>query len=80
MYTSTNGTGGVADTIKRKGGVSQACLGKSTSFIFDIHNMSIGHSKKCHFQSEAKFEAIDVKMSFNYDANTTHFHNKGFRT
>ena len=43
MYASTNGTGGVGDTIKRKGGVSQACFGKSTSFIFDIHNMSIGH-------------------------------------
>ena len=35
-------------------------------------------SKKSHFQSEAKCEAIDMKMSFNYDANKTHFHNKGF--
>ena len=26
-------TGGVGETIKRKGGVSQACLAKSTSFI-----------------------------------------------
>ena len=34
-------------------------------------------SKKTHFQSEAKCEAIDMKMSFNYDANKTHFHNKG---
>ena len=32
-YTSTDCTGGVGETIKRKGGVSQACLGKSTSFI-----------------------------------------------
>ena len=28
----------VGETIKRKGEVSQACLGKSTSFILDIHN------------------------------------------
>ena len=32
-YASTDCTGGVGETIKRKGGVSQACLGKSTSFI-----------------------------------------------
>ena len=38
-YSSTDCTGGVGETIKRKGGVSQACLGKSTSFILDIHNM-----------------------------------------
>ena len=30
---------GVGETIKRKGRMSQACLGKSTSFIWDIHNM-----------------------------------------
>ena len=30
------------------------------------------------FQSEVKCEAIDMKMIFNYDANKTHFHNKGF--
>ena len=35
-------------------------------------------SKKSHFQNEAKYEAIDMKMIFNYDANKTHFHNKGF--
>ena len=35
-------------------------------------------SSKTHFQSEAKCEAIDMKMIFNYDANKTHFHNKGF--
>ena len=38
-YSSTDCTGGVGETIKRKGGVSQACLGKSTSFPLDIHNM-----------------------------------------
>ena len=38
-YASTDCTGGVGETIKRKGGVSQACLGKCTSFILDIHNM-----------------------------------------
>ena len=31
--------GGVGETIKREGGVSQACLGKSTSCILDIHKM-----------------------------------------
>ena len=30
------------------------------------------------FQSEAKCEAIDMKRIFNYHANKTHFHNKGF--
>ena len=38
-YASTDCTGGIGETIKGKGGVSQACLGKSTSFIYDIHNM-----------------------------------------
>ena len=41
----------------------------------------IGHirvPKKSHFQSEAKCEAIDTKIIFSYDANKTHFHNKGF--
>ena len=35
-------------------------------------------SKKSHFQNEAKCKAIDMKMIFNYYANKTHFHNKGF--
>ena len=38
-YASTDCMGGVGETIKRKGGVSQACLGKSTSLIWDINNM-----------------------------------------
>ena len=38
-YASTDCTGRVGETIKRKGGVSQACLGKSTSFTLAIHNM-----------------------------------------
>ena len=38
-YASTDCTGGVGETIKRKGGVSQACLAKSTSFTLVIHNM-----------------------------------------
>ena len=37
-YASTDCRGRVGETIKRKGGVSQACLGKSTSFTLDIHN------------------------------------------
>ena len=32
-YASTDCTGGVGETIKRKGGMSQACLDKSTSLI-----------------------------------------------
>ena len=32
-YASTDCTGGVGEIIKRKGGVSQACLDKSTSLI-----------------------------------------------
>ena len=38
-YASTVCTGGVGETIKRKGEVSQTCLGKSTYFILDIYNM-----------------------------------------
>ena len=38
-YASTDCTGEVAKTIKSKGWVSQACIGKSTSFILNIHNM-----------------------------------------
>ena len=38
-YASTDCTGGVGETIKRKGGVSQACLSKATSFIYEVHNM-----------------------------------------
>ena len=41
-------------------------------------NRPFPSSKKSHFQSEAKCEAIDMKMSLNYDANKTQFHNKGF--
>ena len=45
---------------------------------FNFHNRPFPSSKKSHFQSEAKCEAIDMKMIFNYDANKTHFYNKGF--
>ena len=38
-YASTDCMGGVRETIKRKAGVSQACLAKSTSFTLVIHNM-----------------------------------------
>ena len=38
-YASTDCTGRVGETIKRKGGVSQACLSKSTSFTLAIHDM-----------------------------------------
>ena len=33
--SSTDSAGGVGETIKRKGGVSQGCPGKSTSFTLD---------------------------------------------
>ena len=39
-YASTDFMGGVGETIKRKGGVSQACLGKPTSLIQDINNVN----------------------------------------
>ena len=42
------------------------------------NNRPFPSSKKSHFQSEAKCEAIDMKMIFNYDANKTHFYNKDF--
>ena len=38
-YASTDFKGGVGETIKREGGVSQAYLGKSTSCILDIHKI-----------------------------------------
>ena len=43
-----------------------------------VVNRPFPSSRKFHFQSEAKCEAIDMKMIFNYDANKTHFHNKSF--
>ena len=43
-----------------------------------FENRPFPSSIKSLFQSEAKCEAIDMKMIFNYDANKTHFHNKGF--
>ena len=41
-------------------------------------NRPFPSSKKSHFESEAKCEAIDLKMIFNNDANKTDFHGKGF--
>ena len=49
-----------------------------TSCENTLLNRPFPSSKKSHFQSETKCEAIDMKMSFNYDANKTHFQNKGF--
>ena len=46
--------------------------------LCDYVNRPFPSSKKSHFQNEAKCEAIDMKMIFNYYANKTHFHNKGF--
>ena len=41
-HSSRDCTGRVGETIKRKGGVSQGCLGKSTSFTLDIYSMVQG--------------------------------------
>ena len=41
-------------------------------------NRPFPSSKMFHFQNEAKCETFVVEMSFNYDANKIHFHNKGF--
>ena len=59
---------------------AQLCCKHSSlkQVIQDVYNRPFPSSKKSHFQSEAKCEAIDMKMIFNYDANKTHFHNKGF--
>ena len=46
--------------------------------VLMISNRPFLSSKKFHFQIEAKCETFVVEMSFNYDANKTHFHNKGF--
>ena len=51
-------------------------MNKSSKIRFS--NRPFPSSKKSHFQNEAKCEAIDMKMIFNYYANKTHFHNKGF--
>ena len=44
----------------------------------ETSNRPFPSSKKFHFQNEAKCETFVVEMSFNYDANKTHFHYKGF--
>ena len=41
-------------------------------------NRPFPNYKKFPFQNEAKCKTFVVEMSFNYDANKTHFHNKGF--
>ena len=49
-----------------------------TSYLSARSNRPFPSSKKSHFQNEAKCEAVDMKMIFNYYASKTHFHNKGF--
>ena len=69
--------------------VESACLQRTLiAFLCCFHglylysesyfNRPFPSSKKSHFQNETKCEAIDMKMIFNYYANRTHFHNKGF--
>ena len=64
------GTPGHLEAIKGNG---PAVIKKWCAF-----NRPFPSSKKFHFQNEAKCETFVVKMSFNFDANKTHFHNKGF--
>ena len=52
-----------------------------TDFILarlQYNNRPFASSKISHFQSESNCEATGMKMIFNYDANKTHFHKKGF--
>ena len=47
----------------------------------DIFFLSMGHSRVAPnplFQSEAKWEAIDMKMILYFHANKTHYNKKGF--
>ena len=63
----------------KKGEIEHQKAKKKNISTFPIQNdRPFPTSKKSHLQSEAKCEAIDMKMIFNYDANKTHFHNKGF--
>ena len=55
-YSSTDCTDEVGETIKRKGGVSQACLGKSTSFFTSVSpkiNKSCRIAGKCGTHSRS---------------------------
>ena len=64
---------------QRKGVTLSGPLGcYTTTLVNRNRNRPFPSSKKSHFQNEAKCEAIDMKMIFNYYANKTHFHNKGF--
>jgi len=45
---------------------------------FYCFNRPFPSSKKSRFQSEAKCEAIDMKMIFHSHGNKTHFHINGF--
>ena len=53
---------------------------RETLPLYEIcrNNRPFPSSKKFHFQNEANCETFVVEMSFDYDANKTHFHNKGF--
>ena len=63
----------------KKGEIEHQKAKKKNILTFPIqNNRPFPSSKKSHLQSEAKCEAIDMKMIFDYDANKTHFHNKGF--
>jgi len=50
----------------------------TSSGIVDYFNSPSPSCFKPLFQSEAKCEAIGLKMIFNFHARKTHFHNKGF--
>ena len=63
-------------TTNRKRHLKSEFVQLQTSLI--LFNRPFPISKKFHFPNEAKCETFVVEMSFNYDANKTHFHNKGF--
>ena len=48
--------------------------------LFLCFNKAITELPKPLFQSEAKYEVIDMKMNYYSPANNTHFHKKGFES
>ena len=61
--------------VARKKGLWRADDNELPTNAAELNNRPFPSSKKFHFQSEAKCDAIDIEIIFNYDANKTHFHN-----
>ena len=60
--------GWVGETIKRKGGVSQACLGKSTSLILDFRTFPIWSINSC----QNRIATDQYPMTISRDHVSTH--------